>query len=321
MSVDPGGARSTDNEGFGARRWRWFVAWFLVGALYALAVLGALTIGIFVLPVAVVATVLLARVPTARIGSTGLVSGAGLPLLYVAWLNRDGPGTVCTSTSSSSSCIDEWSPWPFVAVGSRVGRGRRGAVPPRPFANRPVDRTGRGLASIRCSSRRPPARGSTRSPSSSVPRISATPSPRARSPGGRLPRRDARARARDARYSTSGAARAATRSRSPHAASPSTASTCRRSSSPWPRRPPPASARRSRSSTCRDPRVRRPVRRRDLSLPGRLRPARRRRRRGCDRPDRRGGPTRRRGRGQRLLLVLRAALDRGGRRVRPRRPA
>ena len=37
-------------------------------------------------------------------------------MLYVAWLNRDGPGTVCTSTATETSCGDEWSPWPFVVV-------------------------------------------------------------------------------------------------------------------------------------------------------------------------------------------------------------
>jgi len=46
----------------------------------------------------------------------GLLSGAAVPVLYVAWLNRDGPGRVCTVTASTTSCVDEWSPWPFVAL-------------------------------------------------------------------------------------------------------------------------------------------------------------------------------------------------------------
>ena len=37
--------------------------------------------------------------------------------LFIAWLNRDGPGPVCTTTAESISCSDQWSPWPFVALG------------------------------------------------------------------------------------------------------------------------------------------------------------------------------------------------------------
>jgi MYXO-CTERM domain-containing protein len=47
----------------------------------------------------------------------GLLSGAALPALYVAWLNRDGPGEVCTRSATEVSCTDEWSPWPFLAAG------------------------------------------------------------------------------------------------------------------------------------------------------------------------------------------------------------
>ena len=45
LSVKPAEARS-------AAAWGWFLAWFAAGALCALAVLGAFTIGIFVLPIA-----------------------------------------------------------------------------------------------------------------------------------------------------------------------------------------------------------------------------------------------------------------------------
>jgi ABC-type thiamin/hydroxymethylpyrimidine transport system permease subunit len=95
----------------------WFVAWAAVGAGYAFGVLGALSIGVFVLAIAAVATVLLARHPQARTGLIGLVSGLGLPLLFVAFLNRAGPGTVCTTTATSQSCSEEWSPWPWLLIG------------------------------------------------------------------------------------------------------------------------------------------------------------------------------------------------------------
>jgi len=99
------------------RAWRWFVAWAAVGGGYLLALLSALSIGIFVLPVVVVVTIVLARRPGAVVGVLGIVSGLGLPLLYVAWLNRDGPGTVCTATGSGTDCTDEWSPWPWLVLG------------------------------------------------------------------------------------------------------------------------------------------------------------------------------------------------------------
>ncbi len=103
-----------------ARSWGWFCAWALVGALYCLALLAAMTIGVFILPFAVVLTVVFVNRPGSRAGVGGLVSGAALPFAYVAFLNRDGPGTICRSfkdaTGSGESCLQEWSPWPFVAA-------------------------------------------------------------------------------------------------------------------------------------------------------------------------------------------------------------
>ncbi len=95
----------------------WFIAWVAVGAGFTFGVLAILSIGVFVLAVDAVAAALLSRHPQARAGLAGLVSGLGLPLLYVAFLNRAGPGTVCTTTVTSQSCAEEWSPWPWLCVG------------------------------------------------------------------------------------------------------------------------------------------------------------------------------------------------------------
>ncbi|MFZ0322866.1 MAG: hypothetical protein WAN48_01915 [Actinomycetes bacterium] len=97
--------------------WWWFFAWLVVGTLASIAVLGALTIGVFVVPVAVVTAVIVATRRGALAGWPGLISGLGVPLLWVAYLNRSGPGTVCTTTPTSASCVDEWSPWPWLVVG------------------------------------------------------------------------------------------------------------------------------------------------------------------------------------------------------------
>jgi hypothetical protein len=94
-----------------------FVGWCAVGAALCLSVLTLLTIGPFVLLV----TLMLIGVMLWRVdfgwAMAGMISGAGLPALVVAWLNRDGPGEVCTRSATELSCGDEWSPWPFVVVG------------------------------------------------------------------------------------------------------------------------------------------------------------------------------------------------------------
>lgn len=111
-----------------------FTLWSLVGAVFAFGLAALMSIGIFVLPVAVIGLVVLARRRGVDASMAGLICGAGLIPLYIAWLNRDGPGTVCTSTASGGSCTDEYSPLPFlviglalIAVGVVVFRRRRGA--------------------------------------------------------------------------------------------------------------------------------------------------------------------------------------------------
>jgi hypothetical protein len=97
-----------------------YLAWVAVGAGLSFGVLAILSIGVFVLAVTVVATFFLARRSDARAGVAGLVSGFGLPLLYVAFLNRWGPGMICTATATGTSCADQWSPWPWLLIGSAL---------------------------------------------------------------------------------------------------------------------------------------------------------------------------------------------------------
>lgn len=112
-----------------------FLAWALVGAGWVFGLLGALTIGVFVLVATIaLAAVLLARPATRNRNAVGMISGGGVVLLYIAYLNRGGPGDVCTTTGTGSACSPEWSPWPFLAVGvalvvggivlARLTRGR-----------------------------------------------------------------------------------------------------------------------------------------------------------------------------------------------------
>ena len=95
------------------RPWNWFLAWLVVGGIWAFALISLPSVGLLVLPIALAATVLLAR-RSHWAGVLGLVSGLGLPPLYVAYLNRQGPGNICTSFSSGQSCVQEYSPWPWL---------------------------------------------------------------------------------------------------------------------------------------------------------------------------------------------------------------
>lgn len=94
-----------------------FVLWAVVGAGGCLAVLGALSIGIFVAPlVALLALVLLLTTKADR-SLVGAVAGMSAPLFYVAWLNRDGPGEVCRVEEHFTACAEQWSPWPWLVAG------------------------------------------------------------------------------------------------------------------------------------------------------------------------------------------------------------
>jgi hypothetical protein len=89
------------------------VAWAVAGACLALVVSA---IGVFTVPVGIVLVVVL-LVARRFTESPAVLVGAGALPLYVAWLNRSGPGRVCSATATGESCVDATSPWPWLAVG------------------------------------------------------------------------------------------------------------------------------------------------------------------------------------------------------------
>lgn len=98
--------------------WWTFIAWPLVGAALAFSIVGAMTIGLFILPFATAALLALLKWGGNRQSSVGLISGIGLPLFYIAFLNRNGPGLICDSMSNGGrECMQEYSPWPFLIIG------------------------------------------------------------------------------------------------------------------------------------------------------------------------------------------------------------
>jgi hypothetical protein len=68
----------------------WFWAWAAVGALATLGVI-SFGLGPFVVLPAFGGIVYLGRKGSARSSAFGLLAGAGLLLLFVAWLQRRGP--------------------------------------------------------------------------------------------------------------------------------------------------------------------------------------------------------------------------------------
>ena len=92
----------------------WFWAWAAVGALATLSLdLGALT----ALP-ALLLGALVATLGDRRQGPvSGFTTGAGLPLLWVAYVQRQGPGTTCWHTATSAGCDQHLNPLPWLIVG------------------------------------------------------------------------------------------------------------------------------------------------------------------------------------------------------------
>ena len=69
--------------------WGWFAAWVAAGVLLAFSLVGAASIGLFVLPFAFLAVWAIARSSPPARSAFGLVSGTGLVCLAVWALNRD----------------------------------------------------------------------------------------------------------------------------------------------------------------------------------------------------------------------------------------
>ncbi|MDX3453652.1 hypothetical protein PV396_17115 [Streptomyces sp. ME02-8801-2C] len=107
-----------DSAGSAGRRtgWGWFLAWFGVGACVAAGLAAILTVGLVFLVVAAAGAGLLLR-KGPRNAAAGALSGLALPLFYLAYLNRGGPGTVCRSSSGGQTCTDEYTPVPFLVGG------------------------------------------------------------------------------------------------------------------------------------------------------------------------------------------------------------
>jgi hypothetical protein len=92
----------------------WFWAWALLGSAVTL---GILSLGpILAAPLLVIGWLVASR-PAIRRSAFGLLSGAGALLLYVAWVQRAGPGTTCWQTQTASGCDQHLNPLPWLVAG------------------------------------------------------------------------------------------------------------------------------------------------------------------------------------------------------------
>jgi len=92
----------------------WFWAWALLGSALTL---GILSLGpILAAPLLVIGWLMASR-PAIRRSAFCLLSGAGALLLYVAWVQRAGPGTTCWQTQTASGCDQHLNPLPWLIAG------------------------------------------------------------------------------------------------------------------------------------------------------------------------------------------------------------
>ncbi len=101
------------------RPWSMFFRWLLVAALWMNGIASILSIGIFILALAGVATWFMSRRPESRLGMPALVSIGGLPFFIRARMNGPAQGTVLSSNGAGGVTGGSYSnPWPWVAVGA-----------------------------------------------------------------------------------------------------------------------------------------------------------------------------------------------------------
>jgi hypothetical protein len=103
--------------------WGGFAAWAFVGALFSLSLLGAASIGLFIMPVAVLALLMVARTVQTWPEVAGLLEGMASMALFVGITNlgstpcpETGSGTVGPGEAATTSC-GGWDPSPWILVG------------------------------------------------------------------------------------------------------------------------------------------------------------------------------------------------------------
>src|ERR1700684_1720926 len=92
----------------------WFWAWAAIGGAGAL---GLISLGPIALVPAAIAGAAIAQCRKSEQSLFGLLAGAGLLSLFVAYVQRDGPGTTCWHTATSTGCDQHLNPIPWLVAG------------------------------------------------------------------------------------------------------------------------------------------------------------------------------------------------------------
>ena len=98
-----------------------FLVWGFAGALLPAGIAAAFTPLILLAPIGAVLILLLCLRCGVNASVSGLAVGAAVIPFVIGYLNRAGPGSVCrTLSGGGQECTEEWSPWPFWAVGAAL---------------------------------------------------------------------------------------------------------------------------------------------------------------------------------------------------------
>jgi hypothetical protein len=97
--------------------WSWFALWLLAGAALAFSLVDLPAYGLLVLPFAVASVVALTVRHRLDRSAWGLLCGIGLLSLYVAYVQRQGPGTVTWHTATASGGATYMDPRPWLVAG------------------------------------------------------------------------------------------------------------------------------------------------------------------------------------------------------------
>jgi hypothetical protein len=93
-----------------------FWLWAVIGVGFGF---GISVIGLVTIPASALASIFLLSRPGLRASVYGVLVGVGIPLLAVAYMNREGPGTVCHPFDAGRGvqCDDLYDPRKWAGVG------------------------------------------------------------------------------------------------------------------------------------------------------------------------------------------------------------
>lgn len=104
--------KSESSHAFG-----WFAVWLAAGVALAFSVVALDSLGLLVFPFAAAAVVLLIVRHHFDRSAWGLLCGIGLLSLYVAYVQRRGPGTVSWHTATAGGTDTYMDPRPWLVAG------------------------------------------------------------------------------------------------------------------------------------------------------------------------------------------------------------